>query len=289
MDGLNGLASGLIYTEEMRMRLKIKDWDRHFETAKSKTYKRSNRVYLPNKIGMGLAYILSLPDGAAIFGNFVLIAECCSVQAAPRAGNLTDDGKLSGRPWNYEDIAIRIRRPVEEVARCVEICSCERVGWMIDTDTKYPRGIRGKDTTVVAEYPSLSIRLDKSRVEKNTCPTDGQSADADVPLSRSEKNIPPGFVQFWSLYPAPGRNSRKKCLAIWRRDKLESKADEINGGLARWLQSQRWAEGVILNATTWLNDQRWENAPPPAPRAAEPDLPPVIYPSVEEALAPGAK
>lgn len=115
------------------------------------------------------------------------------------------------------------------------------------------------------------------------------SADTDDSPSQNGKSIPPGFIAFWSLYPASGRNSKKKSLAIWRRDKLESKAEEINGGLARWLQSKRWAEGVICNATTWLGDERWNNAPPPAPRAAEDDLPKVVYPTVQEAMHVGEK
>lgn len=263
------------------MKLRIKNWDTTFETAKSRTYKTTNRVCTPNKVGLGLSYILSQRDGAAIFGVFKLMVDICSRHNKPRAGWLTHDGTERGIPWTVDQLSLYLRRPVEEIARCVEICLCDQVAWFEDVDCatiEVPRketavSARGSNTDT-RRIPQGSLDMymysDMYKDKEGAAPPESASADSARQSPNGENgktahaktpDFPLGFVQFWTMYPTKGRNSRKKALEIWKRDKLEKITSTVVDGLAAWLRSQRWNEGIICHATTWLNEARWENAP----------------------------
>lgn len=75
---------------------------------------------------------------------------------------------------------------------------------------------------------------------------------------------PPEFEEFWSEYPV-GNGIKKKAAEQW--SKLDPDVDlflEIMAGLARWKACDRWQEGYVKYAETWLKDRWWENMPPPS-------------------------
>src|SRR5687768_16521577 len=110
---------------------RIKDWDRHFENAKSRTIDSCSFVCVPNKQhGLGFTRIMSEPDGGTIFGIWVLLVQVASRQARPRSGWLTEDGTKDGPPWTSEDLALRWRRTEQEVSRALAFLSSSRVGWI---------------------------------------------------------------------------------------------------------------------------------------------------------------
>jgi len=82
------------------------------------------------------------------------------------------------------------------------------------------------------------------------------------------------FKAFWAKYPTGYKVAKRKC-----RDKVRSryraakdKAQFVNaflGGLDNWLGSRRWAEGVICNPETWINQERWLVRPEPVRKSEE--------------------
>lgn len=109
----------------------IRDWDRHFENNKSRLIGRCSWVSLPNKQhGMGYSRVVSEPDGAAIYGVFVMMVCACSQQESPRSGWLTDDGTRSGAPWGPADLALKFRRPKSEIERAIEVLTDRKIGWL---------------------------------------------------------------------------------------------------------------------------------------------------------------
>jgi hypothetical protein len=52
---------------------------------------------------------------------------------------------------------------------------------------------------------------------------------------------------------------------MWKRKKLDAVSDDVIAGLRRWLASDRFARGIIPNPATFLNQERWKDAPPAAP------------------------
>ena len=126
----------------------IRDWDDHFENNKSRERDRLSFVCIPNKQhGIGFCRIMAEPDGAAIYGIWHLITGACSQQSRPRNGWLTDTGRApaghqpgtsrapaghrAGTAWIPADLALKFRRPVEEVKRALDVLSSESIGWMI--------------------------------------------------------------------------------------------------------------------------------------------------------------
>ena len=84
---------------------------------------------------------------------------------------------------------------------------------------------------------------------------------ASVPVHAPER-----FEQFWEAYPGGG--SRIKAVAAW--DALapdDALIDKMALALKRQMRSQQWRDGVgIPHASTWLNNCRWTDKLPEAPR-----------------------
>lgn len=123
----------------------VREWNEHFENAKSREIERCSFVCLPNKQhGMGFRRIMAMPDGAMIYGIWVCIIEACSQQKAPRHGYLTEDGRKQARPWDCADIALKIGRPVDEIERCIAVVTSEAVDWLTahQLPAKYPASTR---------------------------------------------------------------------------------------------------------------------------------------------------
>ena len=68
----------------------------------------------------------------------------------------------------------------------------------------------------------------------------------------------PRFEEFWKAYPQ--KADKKKAQAIWKRRKLDQKAETIiTDVLNRIANDKKWADGYIPNPTTYLNGDRWED------------------------------
>src|SRR5678816_2946038 len=109
----------------------ILEWDKFFENSKSRLIEVKSWAAVPNKQhGMGLTFMLSQPNGGAIYGIWSLIVGACSQQRRPREGWLTDDGKGTGRPWTVKAMAYRWRRPEQEVRDALQMLVSDDVAWM---------------------------------------------------------------------------------------------------------------------------------------------------------------
>lgn len=117
-----------------------------------------------------------------------------------------------------------------------------------------------------------------------------QSADANAehtqePITNNQKPIakggeppnppaalPAGFVSFWDSYPNTGRRVQKAdCLAVWRRDRLEAKADEIVAHVDAMTKSAQWVDGFEPKTLTYLRGKRYDDPiPDSAPRQQSP-------------------
>jgi len=142
------------------MPYRIRDWDNNFENARSRAIEKCKWVPMPNKQdGMGFTRVIAEPDGAAIYGIWCLIVGACSRQKAERDGWLTDDGLETGAPWTASDLALRWRRPLEEVERALAFLSSDKIGWIEaigeshQNDTRAIPGTAQSDTRAI---PSTS-------------------------------------------------------------------------------------------------------------------------------------
>lgn len=93
-----------------------------------------------------------------------------------------------------------------------------------------------------------------------TIPTQPLSAAHFPPVVTGEKDLPQGFVRFWKGWPRhPRKQGRAKCLAFWKRHKLEPIADRVVEVLGRCKVSKEWASGEFVPMPiTWLGRTPWE-------------------------------
>ena len=128
-----------------------------------------------------------------------------------------------------------------------------------------PRGVAQDTPPVSPRTPELSLNRQQ---EEDTCSSGDERPSPSTPMDRYFEQF---FVDFWSLYPRRvGKPAAKKALrAALRKDA----ATVISNGLIAWVKA--WAEagtepGFIPYPATWLNQERWNDAPPPLPEKPTP-------------------
>lgn len=99
-----------------------------------------------------------------------------------------------------------------------------------------------------------------SRVEKST----GEKRREEV--SKPPVSHPPGrgaytqeFEQFWKPYP-PTNGSKADAFKAWKQLSVEERALAVRA-LPTWLACDRWREGYVKHAGSWLRGRMWEVAP----------------------------
>jgi len=234
---------------------RILDWDANFENYKSREYDRCNFVCMPNKQhGMGVTFILAQEDGDAIYGVWCLIVGACSQQRRPRSGWLTDDGTPAGRAWSVEDMALRWRRSIARIERCIRILTSPEVKWLYDAEPEtnganvplhYPEGIRliagreekrreEKEDSEMAEPSSPSVSIDFSALAYPT-----------FPCSRGRRLGP----QVWELTDAfveelsaayPDVNITGECRRAWEWVMCNLSRRKTANGMKDFLR--RWVD-----------------------------------------------
>lgn len=72
---------------------------------------------------------------------------------------------------------------------------------------------------------------------------------------------PPGFLEFWGLYPK--KVGKSDALRAWRRHRPP--ITKIRVTLAWQVKSLQWRQGYVPNPSTYINQGRWEDEPPEGP------------------------
>jgi hypothetical protein len=71
-----------------------------------------------------------------------------------------------------------------------------------------------------------------------------------------------GFDRWWAEYPKRRRTGRKKCLALWKANGLEQRADAVIAALKRHRTDPQWTKDggqFAPMATTYLNQGRYDD------------------------------
>lgn len=139
----------------------IKDWNKDFETNKSRQFDTCRFIYMPRKEGLAFKHIMAEPDGAAIYGIWVLLVGICANQCKPRDGWLTTDGHqpgtkrtpvghVAGTPLSMGDLVVLLGRQEGEIRRAVNFLALDKIGWLI-CHTVQSDAVQPVDTELVAE------------------------------------------------------------------------------------------------------------------------------------------
>lgn len=206
----------------------ILDWDKHFENYKSREIDQCSFVCFPNKIGLGLSHILSMENGAAYFGIFILLAENCSRQRRPRAGYCTDTGKPDGREWSKDDIALMVRRPLKEVESALDILTSDKVGWIIELEQTPSNSTRRVPTA----YPPSTLEGRKEQKERKKKIASG---DASVHKSTIEHFCESWKKRYGAEYPFKGKDA---AHVKWIRQQVKDDPEAIRRIIDTYFRSQ---------------------------------------------------
>jgi hypothetical protein len=128
-------------------------------------------------------------------------------------------------------------------------------------DEDAPKGANGWSPPA-----EVTRRGGRTRRNGESQPEDA-TADAPkrAPAAGDAGKFPPGFVRFWSAYPASVRKVGKtQCLRLWKRAGLETMADRVIAALSRSRASRDWnreAGAYVPMPSTWLNRTPWETDP----------------------------
>lgn len=72
------------------------------------------------------------------------------------------------------------------------------------------------------------------------------------------------FDDFWKAWPKNERKQDKaKCLAKWKRGRLDLVADTILADIAVKRKTQKWIDGFVEAPLVYLNGSRWEDGVQP--------------------------
>jgi hypothetical protein len=180
--------------------------------------------------------------------------------AYPSIRTLADETRLGERT-----VQAALRSLIERGIIAVQASHTRRLPTMYE----FPQ-FRGADS---APHPGLGVHAMQSEVQK-TAIRGAKSAPnpLEEPLEEpSEKYMPPArgryteeFEQFWKPYP-PTNGSKADAFKAWKQLSAGDRAAAI-AALPAWLACDRWREGYVKHAGSWLRGRMWEVAP--APRAS---------------------
>lgn len=108
----------------------VKDWNDHFEGAKSRTYKNKSTCQMPTKHGLGYKKIIRHKNGPAMFGAWCAMIQVLSRQENPREGYCTDTGRADGNPYTGDDLEMMTDIPAKVFEDLLQVASRQDVGWL---------------------------------------------------------------------------------------------------------------------------------------------------------------
>jgi len=125
------------------------------------------------------------------------------------------------------------------------------------------RTARSRQCNAVSVTETLpEKRREEKRREETDNNTPAKRAEGDS--AKPTNGAYPGFDAWFDAYPRGSRRvGKKKCLARWKRDNLEPRADELLANLEAWKVSEEWTKDggkFICGPLPFLNQERYDLA-----------------------------
>jgi len=110
-------------------------------------------------------------------------------------------------------------------------------------------------------YHGLSDRVSID-YEKPTHSLKDKDKDTDKETDTEKDGLKytDGFARFWKSYPRPDKKA--ESFKVWKRDKLESRTEEIISKLEAFKTCKDWKKEngrFIPHGSTWLNQKRYDD------------------------------
>ena len=227
----------------------VRDWDTHFEGAKSRTYKNKTSVQMPTKHGLGYRGMVNQKDGAALFGAWCSMCQILSSHPPPREGYCTHDGTSHGRPLKPSDLELLTDIPAKHFANMFTAASLQDVDWVRVTSPRIPQAI-----DLVPKGTILPLHSD-SDLDSDSDSCASKSPKPKKPMTDTQK-----AERIYEEYPKKVGKGKAIASIVTA---LKNGADPnivINAVIAYGRATNSWpAEDrqYIPNPATWFNQERW--------------------------------
>ena len=179
------------------------------------------------------------------------VAECLSMLGLP-AVELVDE---EGQPFELDDFWTFLGQHKQtKVTRSKRLVDVTATRW-----EEWQKSAKREDE---AERKRRS-RGESERTEPGH-EEDASRTDIDKDIDKDTTGDPDGFVEFWTLWPR-GEGRKTAARAFPKAVKAVGSPEELTALAAKWLDDRRsMAPGFVPHASTWLNQERWEDEPPPS-------------------------
>lgn len=161
-----------------------------------------------------------------------------------------ENGKLNGWIWEYDDTPF-----MPEVLNSSTTENQQETGEIVlnssTTENQYDRNSERQKTSTYNNTSTNNTNNNKTKAKKNKISEAKNSPDLEVE-----------FEQFWDIYPR--RVKREPAFNAFKKARKVKKVpyETIINGLYRYikyLEENCKEEEFITHASTWLNQQRWED------------------------------
>ena len=135
--------------------LKIRNWEKHYENARTLQYKTLTHVLIPNNTNNGgLLELLMKEEGLESFGIFILLVELAST-CKPR-GELW---KNSDTPYDVKSLSMTLRIDCDKMGKAIQDLLNKPVEWL--------ESVQVEDSECTDDVQDKSSKLSKDKLSKD--------------------------------------------------------------------------------------------------------------------------
>jgi hypothetical protein len=226
------------------MRIKIRDWDLHFEADRSRQWKKLSWVPVPNKQGLGYKKIMLNKNGAQIFGCWNALVQQASL-CSPR-------GDLS--KYTIDDLSTNTMIPLNILTEAISFI-LQHLDW-IEVVENLDINVNGVDKNV-SDPPVVSSLLCSS-ILSSSCNLEGMQGE--------KEKI---FDEFRKKYPGTKRGNKTEyenfCKKHRDHNTVLSLLLPALDNQSAWRVEMSGAGQFVpewKNLQTWINQRCWEMEKP---------------------------
>lgn len=249
----------------MNCGLRIRDWERKFESARSAAVKNRPYCMVPNKkTGRSFQLLRKERKWLEIYGVFILMISWCSQQPPPREGCLSVDGTEGGDPFDEQDISIVLGIELSVVRRAVAALTKPGIEWLVpiheqtnsdkqpEDSVRPQRGLVG-DSSGPCRGPLRAREEEKRREEKSFKEEGSGAEDARETIQSVGLDLHPAVKKFISIF---GKSpSLENAQRIANKVGTDAIALVTWGDVLSWWVAKHYQAGAVSGPLEWFEKE----------------------------------
>ena len=242
----------------------IRNWEQHFETAKSMQIKNKSQAEIPLKQGLGYRKMIASDPwkGPAMYGCFVaMVCHVSSRTRQVRNGYLTETGEKNGPPMDVDDLGMVLMMDRDLIKDTLEFCTSLSDPWIVTYESTYSAGtcqVLDTDTTRTLCSSVQESSVQEGRSSKSHPPPVDDPPDGEELGMEPESQPKPEASED---SPSAKNSAPKRSGGKWTKAKLEAAKYEDFPGFTRWWKAYPRTDGKRAAFEGWLKRGLEEQTP----------------------------